>query len=118
MLALGFSSGLPFLLIFATLSTWLREAGVSRTDIGLMFYAGLAYSIKFLWAPIIDQARLPLLHGWLGRRRSWLLLAQGVVAAALVTMSFCDPHVSLLPIALTAVVLAFAVWKLRNPPAA
>jgi PAT family beta-lactamase induction signal transducer AmpG len=125
MLALGFSSGLPFLLIFATLSTWLREAGVSRTDIGLMFYAGLAYSIKFLWAPIIDQARLPLLHGWLGRRRSWLLLAQGVVAAALVTMSFCDPHVSLLPIALTAVVLAFAgatqdicidAWRIEAAP--
>ncbi|MFN6941906.1 MAG: AmpG family muropeptide MFS transporter, partial [Parvibaculum sp.] len=59
MLLLGFAAGLPFLLVFSTLSAWLREAGISRTDIGLMSYVGLAYTIKFLWAPVIDHIRLP-----------------------------------------------------------
>ena len=99
MLLLGFSSGLPFLLVFGTLSAWLRTAGVSRTDIGLMSYVGLAYTIKFLWAPLIDQIKLPLLDRLLGKRRAWM---------ALVAMSFCDPATSLLPIALLAVTLAFA----------
>ena len=66
MLLLGFSSGLPFLLVFSTLSAWLREAGISRTDIGLMSYVGLAYTIKFLWAPVIDHLHLPVLNRLLG----------------------------------------------------
>ncbi|MDO8290716.1 MAG: MFS transporter [Parvibaculum sp.] len=108
MLLLGFSSGLPFLLVFGTLSAWLRTAGVSRTDIGLMSYVGLAYTVKFLWAPLIDQIRLPLLDRMLGKRRAWMLLAQIVIAVTLIAMSFCNPSVSLLPIALLAVLLAFA----------
>ena len=108
MLFLGFSSGLPFLLVFGTLSAWLRTAGVSRTDIGLMSYVGLAYTVKFLWAPLIDQIRLPVLHRLLGKRRAWMVLAQAVIAVALVAMSFCDPSQSLLPIACLAVLLAFA----------
>jgi MFS transporter, PAT family, beta-lactamase induction signal transducer AmpG len=125
MLMLGFSSGLPFLLIFATLSTWLRQAGVSRTDIGLMFYAGFAYTLKFLWAPLIDQLRFPLLYRHLGRRRSWLIAAQCAVAGALVAMSFADPARGLAGIALTAVVLAFAgatqdicidAWRIEAAP--
>ena len=108
MLLLGFSSGLPFLLVFGTLSAWLRTAGVSRTDIGLMSYVGLAYTIKFLWAPLIDQIKLPVLDRLLGKRRAWMALAQCVIVAALVAMSFCDPSTSLLPIALLAVTLAFA----------
>ena len=73
MLALGFSSGLPYLLVFSTLSAWLREAGIARTEIGFLSYVALAYSLKFLWAPIIDQRDVPLL--WrLGRRRAWMLL--------------------------------------------
>src|ERR1700760_2833095 len=76
MLALGFSSGLPFLLIFSTQSAWLREAGVSRADIGLMSYCALAFSFKFLWAPIIDRYDPPGLARLLGRRRAWMLMAQ------------------------------------------
>ncbi|MGV8997575.1 MAG: AmpG family muropeptide MFS transporter [Parvibaculaceae bacterium] len=108
MLLLGFSSGLPFLLVFGTLSAWLRTAGVSRTDIGLMSYVGLAYALKFLWAPLIDQIKLPVLDRLLGKRRAWMVLAQAVIAIALVAMSFCDPSLSLLPIACLAVLLAFA----------
>ncbi len=83
MLALGFSSGLPFLLIFGTLSAWLRESHISRTDIGLMSYVGLAYTIKFLWAPIIDQVPVPVLGRVLGQRRAWMLVAQVAIAASL-----------------------------------
>ena len=83
MLALGFSSGLPFLLIFSTQSVWLREAGVSRSAIGLMSYAALAFAFKFAWAPIIDRFDPPGLGAWLGRRRGWMLAAQLGVAARL-----------------------------------
>ncbi|MEN6541366.1 AmpG family muropeptide MFS transporter [Parvibaculum sp.] len=108
MLLLGFSSGLPFMLVFGTMSAWLREAGVSRTEIGLMSYVGLAYTIKFLWAPLIDQIRLPWLAERLGKRRAWMIVAQALIALALVGISFCDPHVALTPIALFAVMLAFS----------
>ncbi len=125
MLALGFSSGLPFLLIFGTLSAWLREAGISRTEIGLMSYVGLAFTIKFLWAPLIDQIRLPLLARLFGKRRAWMLVAQVIIAAALVFISSCDPSQSLMPIAIGAVVLAFAAatqdisidaWRIEAAP--
>ncbi|HUD52127.1 AmpG family muropeptide MFS transporter, partial [Parvibaculum sp.] len=108
MLLLGFSSGLPFMLVFGTMSAWLREAGVSRTEIGLMSYVGLAYTIKFLWAPVIDQIRLPWLADRLGKRRAWMIVAQALVASALVGISFCDPKVALLPIAFLALMLAFS----------
>ncbi|MDO9127725.1 MAG: AmpG family muropeptide MFS transporter, partial [Parvibaculum sp.] len=105
MLLLGFSAGLPFLLVFSTLSAWLREAGISRTDIGLMSYVGLAYTIKFLWAPVLDHIRLPLLDRLLGKRRAWMVLAQLVAAAALAGLSFSDPSTSLTPVVLFALVL-------------
>ena len=108
MLLLGFSSGLPFLLVFSTLSAWLREAGISRTDIGLMSYVGLAYTIKFLWAPVIDHLHLPVLNRLLGKRRAWMLLAQLVAAGALVGLASSDPATSLTPVVLFALVLAFA----------
>ena len=91
MLALGYSSGLPFLLIFSTQSAWLREAGVSRADIGLMSWCALAFSFKFLWAPFIDRFDIPGLAGWLGRRRAWMLVAQLGVAAGLIGLSFGAP---------------------------
>ncbi len=127
MLALGFSSGLPFLLIFGTLSAWLRQAHVSRTDIGLMSYVGLAYTIKFLWAPLIDQVKLPILGTLLGKRRAWMLVAQAFIAGSLIAISFCDPTTSLSPIAIGAVVLAFAAatqdisidaWRIEAAPKA
>lgn len=108
MLFLGFSSGLPFMLVFGTMSAWLREAGISRTEIGLMSYVGLAYTIKFLWAPVIDRIELPFFHARLGRRRAWMILAQVIVALALLGISVCDPSVALMPIALLALMLAFA----------
>jgi PAT family beta-lactamase induction signal transducer AmpG len=95
MLALGYSSGLPFLLIFSTQSAWLREAGVSRSAIGLMSYCALAFTFKFAWAPFIDRYDPPLLAKWLGRRRGWMFLAQLGVAAGLVGLSFGAPAASL-----------------------
>jgi MFS transporter, PAT family, beta-lactamase induction signal transducer AmpG len=95
MLALGFSSGLPFLLIFSTQSAWLREAGVSRSAIGLMSYAALAFTFKFAWAPIIDEYDPPLIGAWLGRRRGWMLTAQLGVAAGLSGLAFGAPAESL-----------------------
>lgn len=108
MLLLGFSSGLPFLLVFGTLSLWLREADISRTDIGLMSYVGLAYTIKFAWAPVLDRLKLPVLSALLGRRRAWMVASQAVIALALVGMSFCNPSAALMPLVLFALLLAFA----------
>ncbi|MDD9999104.1 MAG: MFS transporter, partial [Rhodospirillaceae bacterium] len=76
MLFLGFSAGLPFLLVFTTLSAWLRTFEVSRTAIGMFAWVGLLYSIKFCWAPLVDRLPLPVLTRVLGRRRSWMLIAQ------------------------------------------
>ena len=87
----GFASGLPFLLVGGTLSAWLKDSGVSLEHIGLVSLAGLAYSFKFLWAPAVDRLRLPLL-GQLGQRRSWLLAAQLLLAAALLLMALVTPQ--------------------------
>jgi MFS transporter, PAT family, beta-lactamase induction signal transducer AmpG len=95
MLALGFSSGLPFLLIFSTQSVWLREVGVSRAAIGLMSYAALAFTFKFAWAPVIDRFDPPLLGRLIGRRRGWMLIAQFGVAFSLVGLAFGAPTTSL-----------------------
>jgi PAT family beta-lactamase induction signal transducer AmpG len=83
MLALGFSAGLPFLLIFDTLSAWLRDAGLTLEVIGYFSLATMAYSFKFLWAPLIDRVRLPLITHWLGHRRSWMLLCQALIMLGL-----------------------------------
>ena len=83
MLFLGFSAGLPFMLVFSTLSAWLREVGVERATIGMLSWVGIIYSIKFFWAPVVDRLPLPLLGRWLGRRRSWMLLAQAGIALGL-----------------------------------
>ena len=87
LLLLGFAAGLPYMLVFATLSVWLREAGVSLQAIGFASLIGLAYAFKWVWAPMLDQWRLPLL-GRLGRRRSWLVLSQCLVMLGLVGMAF------------------------------
>src|SRR5580692_7273311 len=71
MLCLGFSAGLPFYLVFQTLSAWLRQSGINLSTIGMLSWVGIVYSIKILWAPIVDRVPLPVLHGLLGRRRSW-----------------------------------------------
>lgn len=107
MLALGFSAGLPFLLVFSTLSAWLREAGISRTDIGLLSYVALAYSFKFVWAPAIDRLDVPVLSGLFGRRRAWMLTAQGGIALGLVGIALSDPATSLGFTVACALVVAF-----------
>ena len=107
-LFLGFSAGLPFLLVFSTLSAWLREFGVSRTAIGFISWIGITYSIKFVWSPVVDRVPLPLLTRWLGRRRSWMLLAQTGIGLGLLAMSFCDPRTDLWWLAVFAVVVAFS----------
>jgi PAT family beta-lactamase induction signal transducer AmpG len=108
MLLLGFSAGLPLLLVFGTLSFWLREAGIDRTTIGYLSWVGLAYGFKWVWAPLVDRLPIPLLTRWLGRRRSWLLLSQAVIMAALVSMALTDPRAALLPVVWCALAVAFA----------
>ncbi len=107
MAILGLGAGLPFLLVFSTLSFWLAELEVSKTEIGLFALVGTVYSIKFLWAPVVDHLRLPFLQV-LGRRRSWILLAQIVLASGLLLMSTQAPSDQLYIIAMAAVLIAFA----------
>ena len=108
LLFLGFSAGLPFLLVFTTLSAWLRTFGVSRTAIGFLSWIGITYSIKFVWSPVVDRVPVPLLTRWLGRRRSWMLLAQTGIGLGLLAMSFCDPVADLWWLAVFAVIVAFS----------
>lgn len=108
MIGLGFASGLPLLLVLSTLSVWLRQAGVSRTEIGLLAWALLAYTLKPFWAPLVDRVRLPVLHRMFGQRRSWMVLAQGAITAAIVAMALGDPRNGILYLATWAVILAFA----------
>lgn len=107
MLSLGFSAGLPLLLVLGTLSFWLREAGIDRTTIGYLSWVGLAYAFKWVWAPLVDRMPIPWLTRVLGRRRSWLLLSQTAVMLGLVAMSFNDPQVALLPVVWGALAVAF-----------
>ena len=107
MLCLGFSAGLPLLLVLGTLSFRLREAGIDRSTIGFLSWVGLAYGFKWVWSPLVDRLPLPGLNRWLGRRRSWLLLAQCVVMAGLVGMALLDPQQALEPVVWCALVVAF-----------
>ena len=107
MLFLGFSAGLPLLLVLGTLSFWLREAGVDRTTIGYLSWVGLAYAFKWTWAPLVDRLPIPLATRLLGRRRSWLLLAQATIIAGLVGMALSDPKLSLDTVVGFALLVAF-----------
>lgn len=106
-LLLGFGSGLPFLLTGATLSIWLAEGDVTLAAIGFISWVGLAYSFKFVWAPVVDRFDVPLL-GRFGRRRGWMLLSQFVVGAALVAMALIGPEGGLTALGAAALVTAFA----------
>nr|VFK55400.1 MAG: MFS transporter, PAT family, beta-lactamase induction signal transducer AmpG [Candidatus Kentron sp. TUN]VFK57450.1 MAG: MFS transporter, PAT family, beta-lactamase induction signal transducer AmpG [Candidatus Kentron sp. TUN] len=108
MLFLGFSSGLPLLLIFSSLSLWLHEAQVDRSTVTYFSWAALAYSFKFIWAPVIDKLPLPWLSRRLGRRRGWLLLSQVGVVIAICGMAFTEPTLSLVGMALAATLLGFS----------
>src|SRR6478735_1688030 len=91
MLFLGFSAGLPLLLVLGTLSFRLREAGIDRTTIGYLSWVGLAYAFKWCWAPLVDRLPIPILSRLLGRRRAWLLLSQLAIMAGLAGMALTDP---------------------------
>ena len=107
MIFLGFSAGLPFLLVFSTLSAWLRDIGIERTVIGFFSWVGVTYSIKVFWAPVVDRLPLPVLTRVLGKRRSWMLLAQIGVAAGLLGMSLTDPLSNISILAGFALLVAF-----------
>lgn len=107
MLFLGFSAGLPFYMVFSTLSAWLRMEHIDRATISMLAWAGLMYTFKFLWAPLLDRVQLPLLGRWLGRRRSWILLAQAGLALCLFGSSLGNPAQNITYIACFAVATAF-----------
>ena len=107
MLLLGFSAGLPYLLIFDTLSAWLRESGQTLEVIGFFALATLSYSLKFVWAPLVDRTAIPLLTPLLGHRRSWMLVTQAVVIFGLWSISGLDPSNALVAIALFATLVGF-----------
>ena len=108
MLALGFASGLPFMLVGNTLGFWLREFGVALSAIGFLSWVGLAYSLKFLWAPIIDKVDAPLFGRWLGRRRGWMAVSQLLVITGLMGMAWWQPQGGLLVFTALALLTAFA----------
>ena len=108
MLFLGFSAGLPFPMVFSTLSAWLRDFGVERATIGFFAWIGITYSVKVLWAPVVDRVPLPGLTRLLGQRRSWMLLAQGGVVAGLYMLSRLDPAVQIGSVVAFALVVAFS----------
>ncbi len=108
MLFLGFAAGLPYLLVFSTLSTWLADYEINIRAIGMFAWVGLLYSIKVFWAPLVDRLPLPLLTNALGRRRGWMLLGQFGIIAGLLGMAAVDPRVALASVAWLAVVVAFS----------
>lgn len=110
MLFYGFSAGIPLLLIFSSLSLWLREAGIERSTVTYFSWAALAYSFKFVWAPLIDQLPVPFLTRWLGRRRAWLATSQVAVAASIFLISCINPAQpeALTVMALAAIALGFS----------
>jgi len=126
MLVLGGSCGLPLLTISNALGLWLTDNKVSMTDIGLFTYALLPYSFKFVWAPLLDQVRLPVLHRLLGKRRSWMLVAQLGILIAFFGLWFSDPRTQLLQLAIFALLLGFSgasqdisvdAWRIEVAPA-
>ncbi|NIC06665.1 AmpG family muropeptide MFS transporter [Billgrantia bachuensis] len=107
MLFLGFSAGLPFLLVFSTLSAWLRSDGVQVAAIGFFAWIGMLYSIKFFWAPVVDRLALPGLTRVLGQRRSWMLVAQAMIIGGLVGLASLEPQQNLTLVAAFALLVAF-----------
>ncbi|HUS23520.1 MAG TPA: MFS transporter [Candidatus Binatia bacterium] len=125
MLFLGFSAGLPFLLVFSTLSFWLREAGIDLGSIGLASFLLTPYSFKVFWAPVIDRLPLPFLTQRLGRRRAWMLVAQAGIIAGLYAVSLQSLEHGLTPILVLALLVAFAsatqdivvdAWRIEAAP--
>lgn len=108
LLFLGFSAGLPLMLVFSTLSFWLREAGIDRAAIGYFSWIALAYAFKWVWSPLVDRMSLPFFTRILGRRRGWMLFAQLLLVLAILGMSQSDPQTDLEKLVLFALMVAFA----------
>jgi MFS transporter, PAT family, beta-lactamase induction signal transducer AmpG len=108
MLLLGFAAGLPFLLIFDTLSVWLRQSGLSLQSISIFALATLSYALKFIWAPLIDRVRLPVLDTLLGRRRSWMLAMQAVIITGLWFIAGSSPELNIWRVGMLAALVGFA----------
>ncbi|WOT05960.1 AmpG family muropeptide MFS transporter [Shewanella youngdeokensis] len=108
LLLLGFSAGLPLMLVFSTLSFWLREAGVDRTAIGYFSWIALVYGFKWAWSPLVDRMSLPILTKLLGRRRGWMLFAQTMLVLSIVGMSQSDPTLDIKTLTMFAFLVAFA----------
>src|SRR5437763_11129583 len=107
MLALGFSSGLPFVLSGNTLGYWLREEGTTLQAIGFLSWVGLAYSLKFLWAPVIDRVDAPI-FGRFGRRRGWMIVSQLLITTGLLAISATGLKAGLAPLGILALIVAFS----------
>jgi len=108
MMFLGFSAGLPLLLVFGTLSGWLARVGIDKTTIGFVSWVALVYGLKFMWAPVVDRLRLPLLGRMFGQRRSWMLLAQCSIIIGLLNMAANDPLLNLEMLVWSALLVAFS----------
>ena len=106
MIMLGFSSGLPILLVFSTLSVWLTKAGIERSTVTLFSWAGFAYAFKFLWSPLVDKVRIPLFSN-MGHRRSWLLVSQLLIILSLILTSINDPQNNIYVTAVCITLVAF-----------
>jgi len=106
-LLLGFSAGLPILLVFSTLSVWLVKAGVSRSTVTIFSWAGFAYAFKFIWTPLVDNLKLPFFNK-LGHRKSWLLLSQVMIMLSILFTSLTDPSQALVLTAVGVSLIAFS----------
>lgn len=125
MLVLGFASGLPLYMVFQKLSYWLRDAGIDRSTIGFFYFVTLSYTLKFLWAPVVDRVKIPWLYKLLGARRSWIVTAIAGTVIALIVISQTDPTASLIPVAIAAILLAYSgatldvaidAWRIESAP--
>lgn len=125
MLFLGFSAGLPLLLVFGTLSGWLAREGIDKSTIGHISWVALLYGLKFVWSPLVDHLKLPLLNPLLGQRRSWMLLAQIGIISGLLLMAGSNPHAQLAILVYSALLVAFSsatqdiaidAWRIEAMP--
>ena len=125
MLFLGFSAGLPLLLVFGTLSGWLAREGINKSTIGHISWVALLYGLKFTWSPLVDHLKLPLLHPLFGQRRSWMLLAQIGIISGLLLMAGSNPHAQLTILVYSALLVAFSsatqdiaidAWRIEAMP--
>ncbi len=125
MLFLGFSAGLPLLLVFGTLSAWLARSGIDKSTIGFISWVALLYGLKFAWSPLVDRLNLPFLGNALGQRRSWILLAQVGIIIGLLLMASSDPQSQLILLVYAALLVAFSsatqdiaidAWRIEAMP--